>query len=83
MKDIISKCWGSETGNLNLLRFGEKAKNGRKLFTVKERSTSQPPWGLPVAFNLSRPSDAHPPPVVRPVTPDPQFAGPAGKACPR
>ena len=59
------------------------AKTGRKRFTVKDRSTTQPPWGLPVAFNLPRPSDAHPPPVVRPVTPDPQFAGPAGKTYPR
>ena len=57
----------------NKLWKSEKTKNGRKLFTVKERSISQPPWGLPVAFNLSRPSDAHPPPVVMPVTPDPAF----------
>ena len=40
-------------------------------------------WGLPVAFNLPRPSDSRPPPVVRQGTPDPQFVGPAGKACPR
>jgi hypothetical protein len=59
------------------------AKERKKTFYCQGEVNISAPWGLPVAFNLPRPSDAHPPPVVRPVTPDPQFAGPAGKACPR
>ena len=40
-----------------------------KLPSIKDRSTSQPPMGAPVAFNLPQPQNTHPPPVVSPVTP--------------